>query len=65
MGTLSQEEINALLNDSFKGKDSRVGGKELLNSFERDALGEVSNISMGAAATTLSAFAEKSGDYHT
>jgi flagellar motor switch protein FliN/FliY len=59
MGTLSQEEINALLNDSFKGKDSRVGGKELLNSFERDALGEVSNISMGAAATTLSALLGK------
>lgn len=47
---LSQEEINALL----KGIDeSPTEGSKLLTDDERDAIGEVSNISMGTAATTL------------
>ncbi len=52
-GMLSQEEINALLggmgNDD-KVKDSTV---EDLTVEEKDAIGEISNICMGTAATTL------------
>ena len=48
-GVLSQEEINALLNnDSTSGS-----GDELLTDAEKDAIGEIANISMGTAATTL------------
>lgn len=55
-GMLSQEEINALLS----GMNSDIGGvtsvdiNETLSDAEEDAIGEVSNISMGTAATTLS-----------
>ena len=60
-GVLSQEEINALLNNpggssmmetasSGGGSGSRV---ELLTPEEKDAIGEIANISMGTAATTL------------
>ena len=46
---LSQEEINALLNnDSTSGS-----GDEILTDAEKDAIGEIANISMGTAATTL------------
>lgn len=49
-GMLSQEEINALLN----GMTSDVGETiEQLTEEEKDAIGEISNISMGTAATTL------------
>ena len=48
-GVLSQEEINALLNnDGASGS-----GDELLTDAEKDAIGEIANISMGTAATTL------------
>ena len=48
-GVLSQEEINALLNnDGTSGS-----GDELLTDAEKDAIGEIANISMGTAATTL------------
>ena len=48
-GVLSQEEINALLNN-----DGTSGyGDELLTDAEMDAIGEIANISMGTAATTL------------
>lgn len=52
---LSQEEINALLNgiDSNAGTSDENNGKGLTEA-EKDALGEISNISMGTAATTLS-----------
>ena len=50
-GMLSQEEINALLNDTG---DSGIGLEdEFLTPEEKDAIGEISNISMGTAATTL------------
>lgn len=55
-GMLSQEEINALLS----GMNADVGSAgidnstETLSDAEQDAIGEVSNISMGTAATTLS-----------
>lgn len=47
---LSQEEIDALLGGS---SDAPEPTAESLSSEERDALGEVGNISMGTAATTL------------
>ena len=63
-GVLSQEEINALLNDpnsaanagsdsaSASASSSSAGG-ETLSDEEKDAIGEIANISMGTAATTL------------
>ena len=47
-GVLSQEEINALLNNPG---DAEADDK--LTDAEKDAIGEISNISMGTAATTL------------
>lgn len=48
-GMLSQEEINALLNEpGGSGVDEQP-----LSDAEKDAIGEVANISMGTAATTL------------
>lgn len=58
-GVLSQEEISALLNasDDNGGAAAPAGGSasssELLTPDEKDAIGEVANISMGTAATTL------------
>lgn len=57
---LSQEEIDALLNG---GNDSvetptNVDG-ELLNDMQKDAIGEIGNISMGSAATALSLLLNK------
>ena len=51
-GVLSQEEINALLNDD-SGSDSSDTNDRLLTDEEKDAIGEIANISMGTAATTL------------
>lgn len=54
-GMLSQEEINALLSGMDGDTDS--GGSAAqpeLTEIEKDAIGEISNISMGTAATTLS-----------
>ena len=48
-GVLSQEEINALLNSPEDNADQ----DDLLTSAEKDAIGEIANISMGTAATTL------------
>lgn len=53
-GMLSQEEINALLSgggDEDNAGDGQTEG--LLTDIERDAVGEIANISMGTAATTL------------
>lgn len=54
---LSQEEINALLGNSNLDSDSDGGlnasSDELLSNEQKDALGEIGNISMGTAATTL------------
>ena len=64
MADLTQEEIDALLNgaasepaasDSASNEEaSSVLSDDLLSSMEKDALGEIVNISMGSAATTLS-----------
>lgn len=52
---LSQEEINALLGDSVDtNDDSNPKKSEILTPENIDILGEVGNISMGTAATTLS-----------
>jgi flagellar motor switch protein FliN/FliY len=62
---LSQEEINALLgsmdsdeggaaDDSFPVSSMDVPESDKLTPEETDALGEIANISMGTAATTLS-----------
>ena len=57
---LSQDEINALLNgmDLSDNKPAETPQEEpidesLLSSMERDAIGEIANISMGSSATTL------------
>ncbi len=54
-GVLSQDEINALLSggipDAPAGEPSSGGGE--LSEQEIDTIGEVANISMGSAATTL------------
>ena len=59
-GMLSQEEINALLSgmgsdddteDNFSGA---AASEDFLTDIEKDTVGEISNISMGTAATTLS-----------
>jgi len=51
-GMLSQEEINALLN-GLAVDDQEAIETEQLTDAEKDAIGEISNISMGTAATTL------------
>lgn len=56
-GMLSQDEINALLSGMSSGDDVTAFNSSdvsLLSPEEEDALGEVSNICMGTAATTLS-----------
>lgn len=66
-GMLSQEEINALLGGMGDDASSKTGdtvdkksdtgtasSSEELSESEKDAIGEISNISMGTAATTLS-----------
>lgn len=50
-GMLSQEEINALLGGMTT--DSSASGGDELTPEEKDAIGEISNICMGTAATTL------------
>lgn len=64
-GMLSQDEINALLNgmdlsedgddemESPPGSESSEIDESLLSDVEKDAIGEVANISMGSSATTL------------
>ncbi|WP_019553186.1 flagellar motor switch phosphatase FliY [Propionispira raffinosivorans] len=58
---ISQEEIDALLKGGIDNNDSASADTssnsdvaERLSDIERDALGEIGNISMGSAATTLS-----------
>lgn len=58
-GMLSQDEINALLNgmseenSDTKSEEMQQDESMSLNDIEKDAVGEISNISMGTAATTL------------
>ncbi len=78
-GMLSQDEINALLNgmnagddeaSSDAGADASVvpassNGDEALTDFEKDAVGEVANISMGTSATTLYSLVNRKVDITT
>lgn len=74
-GMLSQEEINALfsgMDDDEKTETAAGNGEEkaaashpervgdILTDIEKDAIGEISNISMGTAATTLNALVGQS-----
>ncbi len=58
-GMLSQEEINALFSgmdiEEESATDTSAAGTsgELLTPEEKDAIGEISNISLGSSATTL------------
>lgn len=80
-GMLSQDEINALLSgmaadsdDTSSGGDAGgdasaappmdAGGEEL-TEFEKDAIGEVANISMGTSATTLYSLVNRKVDITT
>jgi flagellar motor switch protein FliN/FliY len=61
-GILSQEEIDALLNSGSNsqpaaqtnGSSASTAAQVEITDFEKDALGEIGNISMGTSATTLS-----------
>lgn len=65
-GLLSQEEINALFNtpDDDPAPVSSAAS-DLLSPEEADAIGEISNISMGTSATTLSALVNQKVDIST
>lgn len=79
-GMLSQDEINALLSGMNAGGDvgtdtaenvsadssnSSVSEDFILTDSEKDAVGEISNISMGTAATTLSSLLNQRVDITT
>lgn len=57
-GKLSQEEIDALLNvtedNQMDDEQEQANDEEYLTPIEKDALGEIGNISFGSSATTLS-----------
>ena len=59
-GVLSQEEISALLNNPDDANQ-----KNLLTDAEKDAIGEIGNISMGTAATTLFSLVNRKVDIST
>lgn len=62
-GVMSQEEINALLN-SPADTPSAVH-EEILSEAEKDTIGEIGNISMGTAATTLFSLVNRKVDIST
>ncbi len=65
-GVLSQEEINALLSDPSGGDSFGMEPVEdELTEVEKDAIGEISNISMGTAATTLFSLVNRKVDIST
>ena len=54
-GVLSQEEINALLNEP--GAEASDSAENELSDAQKDAIGEIANISMGTAATAKTSMA--------
>lgn len=58
-GILSQEEIDALLKGDSVGASDQTPRSFTITDFERDALGEIGNITMGTSATTLSTLLKK------
>lgn len=54
-GTLSQEEIDRLMNQASESDNTETAEREEeMTQMEIDVIGEVGNISMSQAATTLS-----------
>ncbi len=66
-GQLSQEEIDALLSggDSGGSGGDAADGPGSLSATEMDTIGEVANISMGTAATTLFSLVNRKVDIST
>lgn len=66
-GSLSQEEIDALLNGgvSSGGGDSSETSDDHLSTQESDTIGEVANICMGTAATALFSLVNKKVEIST
>lgn len=65
-GVLSQEEINALLSGGIPDADtSDTAAGEELTPDEVDTIGEIANISMGTAATTLFSLVNKKVEIST
>ena len=70
---LSQEEIDALLNQSEKSNEKQADGSvddktaidEYLSTIEQDALGEIGNISFGSSSTALSVLLNQKVDITT
>ncbi|MBN3555231.1 flagellar motor switch phosphatase FliY [Fictibacillus nanhaiensis] len=62
---LSQDEIDALLNGGSPSSSGETETEEYLSSIERDALGEIGNISFGSAATALSTLLNQKVDITT
>ncbi|MBQ1597779.1 MAG: flagellar motor switch phosphatase FliY [Lachnospiraceae bacterium] len=63
---LSQEEINALFNAADDGESpSTADGGLILADDQKDTIGEVANISMGTAATTLFSLVNKKVEIST
>ncbi len=67
-GMLSQEEINALLSGMDTAAEEPVAApvvEDSLDDMEKDMMGEISNISMGTAATTMSSLVNQKVDITT
>ena len=66
-GMLSQEEIDALLRGTMESdpEPETPPTEDFLDEMEKDTLGEIANISMGTAATTLSQLLGKKVDITT
>lgn len=76
-GMLSQDEISALLNGMDISEDilgdepaeaapaTNADGELILTDVEKDAIGEVANISMGSSATTLFSLVNRKVDIST
>ena len=72
-GILSQDEINALLSgmdlsaseNTESAPVSDTSGESALTEIEKDAIGEVANISMGTSATTLYSLVNRRVDITT
>ena len=65
-GVLSQEERSALLaKDQGSADKNTDSGTQVLSDSDKDAIGEVANISMGTAATTLSSLVNRKVEIST
>ena len=64
-GMLSQEEINALLSGIDTTAAESAYEADALSDMEKDIMGEIANISMGTAATTLSSLVNQKVDITT